>query len=110
VAFGTNLLCFVHTYDVAKRAEASLSIGADLRITPAQSNPPPVPPLQSPTSPRPPRCGLTPLFSFSPALVAVPIGSLALLVAAIVATSALAIGLALGFVARLRTVTTLRDS
>jgi len=48
VAFGTNLLSFVHTYDVAKRAEASLSIGADLRITPAQSNPPPVPPLQSP--------------------------------------------------------------
>jgi len=42
--------------------------------------------------------------------VALPIGSLALLVAAIVATSALAIGLALGFVARLRTVTTLRDS
>lgn len=48
VAFGTNLLSFVNTYDGAKRVEAALSIGADLRVTPAQTTPPTVPPLQNP--------------------------------------------------------------
>jgi len=48
VAFGTNLLSFVHTYDVAKRTEAALSVGADLRITPASTMPPVVPPLSTP--------------------------------------------------------------
>lgn len=48
VAFGTNLLAFVHTYDAAKRAEAAISVGADVRVTPAQVTPPPVPPLANP--------------------------------------------------------------
>ncbi|MDQ6649158.1 MAG: FtsX-like permease family protein [Actinomycetota bacterium] len=45
VAFGTNLLAFVHTYDAAKRSEAAVSVGADIRVTPAQLPTSPVPPL-----------------------------------------------------------------
>ena len=48
VAFGTNLVTFVHTYNSAKASEAALSIGSDIRITTAVSTPPPVPPLGSP--------------------------------------------------------------
>lgn len=48
VAFGTNLISFVNTYNGAKSAEAALSIGADLRVTPARTTPPPVPPLHGP--------------------------------------------------------------
>lgn len=48
VAFGTNLLGFVHTYDAAKRTEAAISVGSDVRVTPAQVSPPPVPPLTGP--------------------------------------------------------------
>ena len=48
VAFGTNLLAFVHTYDAAKRTEAAISVGADVRVTPAQVTPAPLPPLNSP--------------------------------------------------------------
>jgi hypothetical protein len=43
VAFGTNLLAFVHTYDVAKGTEAAVSVGADVRVTPARLSPPPAP-------------------------------------------------------------------
>lgn len=48
VAFGTNLVTFVHTYNTAKANEAALSIGSDIRVTTAVANPPPVPPLHSP--------------------------------------------------------------
>ncbi|GAC1305233.1 MAG: hypothetical protein NVSMB16_00680 [Acidimicrobiales bacterium] len=47
VAFGTNLLAFVHTYDAAKRSEAAISVGADVRVTPAIITPAPVPPLSN---------------------------------------------------------------
>lgn len=47
VAFGANLLSFVSTYDVAKRTEAAISIGSDLRVTPAQITPPVIPPLHA---------------------------------------------------------------
>lgn len=48
VAFGTNLLAFVNTYDGAKRTEAALTVGADLRITPPATVPAPQPPLSDP--------------------------------------------------------------
>lgn len=47
VAFGTNLLAFVATYDAAKHAEAAANVGADIRVVPAQVVPAPTPPLDS---------------------------------------------------------------
>lgn len=48
VAYGTNVLAFVHTYDVAKRTEVGVAVGSDIRVTPAQVTPAPVPPLSAP--------------------------------------------------------------
>lgn len=48
VAFGTNLLAFVATYDTAKHTEAAANVGADIRVVPAQVTPAPTPPLSSP--------------------------------------------------------------
>jgi putative ABC transport system permease protein len=48
VAFGTNLISFIRTYNTAKRAEAAITVGADVRVTPAQVTPPPAPPLTGP--------------------------------------------------------------
>ena len=48
VAFGANVVTFVRTYDVAKRTEVAVSVGADVRVTPAQVRPAPLPPLSGP--------------------------------------------------------------
>lgn len=46
VAFGTDLISFIHTFDVAKRAEAAVSVGADLRGHPGPGHPAPAAPAQ----------------------------------------------------------------
>jgi len=48
VGYGTNVVAFVHTYDVAKRTEVGVAVGSDVRVTPAQVTPAPVPPLSAP--------------------------------------------------------------
>jgi putative ABC transport system permease protein len=48
VAFGTNLLAFIGTYNSAKRTEAAISVGADVRVTPGRILPAPSPPVGGP--------------------------------------------------------------
>jgi putative ABC transport system permease protein len=45
VAFGTQVLAFVATYQAARQADAAAAFGADLRLTPAAGTPVPLPPL-----------------------------------------------------------------
>ena len=45
VAFGTQVLAFVATYQAARQADAVAAFGADLRLTPATGTPVPLPPL-----------------------------------------------------------------
>ena len=45
VAFGVNLLTFVHTYDAGRARDVAVGLGSDLRVIPALTTPVPVPPL-----------------------------------------------------------------
>ena len=48
VAFGANLLTFVHTYDAGRARDVAVGLGSDLRVIPALTTPAPVPPLAAP--------------------------------------------------------------